>query len=99
MIKFQVLASQYYSKKSADVSLDDQSLTPDGTLDTELIAQRILSIPAKSPRQVLIKLDIMQNELAADMDLTAPISRKHIMMFAALQADIIELMASMDGGE
>jgi hypothetical protein len=41
----------------------------------------------------------MQNELAADMDLAAPISRKHIMMFAALQADIIELMASMDGGE
>ena len=62
---------------------------------SEELAHYVLTIPVSEPRQVLIKLNILENELATDMDLTAPVEGRHLLMFAALKADMIALLAQL----
>ena len=84
----------YYAAKGAEsdpTSFDDLM---NDALRTETLAQKILSMPAITPGQVLKKLSIIDEELLADLDCEAPVERRHIVAFAALKVDIVRLLAS-----
>jgi hypothetical protein len=91
--EFDRAVSKYYLQKSVE---SDPSLLPlldEGQPGSEELAQNLLVIPSRQPRHVLVKLNILENELATDMDLAAPVDGKHLRMFAALKADMIALLA------
>lgn len=92
---FDNFVSHYYYLKSIE-----QNLSPQNSISTlggssEELAEQLLKTPVSEPRQVLLKLNILDNELSNDMDCTMPVGRKHLMIFAALKADIITLMAEL----
>ena len=84
----------YYSAKGAESSANSFDALLDDALRTETLAQKILSMPAMTPSQVLKKLSIIDSELLADLDCEAPVERRHIIAFAALKVDIVRLLAS-----
>ncbi len=93
--EFDRAVSRYYLQKSVE---SDPSLLPMLHAEeafSEELAHKVLSIPVSEPRHVLIKLNILENELATDMDLTAPVEGRHLLMFAALKADMIALLAQL----
>ena len=92
---FDNFVSHYYYLKSIE-----QNMAPQNSISTlggssEELAEQLLKTPVSEPRQVLLKLNILDNELSNDMDCTMPVGRKHLMIFAALKADIITLMAEL----
>jgi hypothetical protein len=92
---FDTAVAQYYRQKAIEhdpFTVEDISATE---ADSENLAQRLLIMPVSEPRHVLVKLNILENELSADMDLEAPVDRKHLLMFAALKVDLMKLMADM----
>ena len=62
---------------------------------SEDLANQLLNMPVSEPRQMLLKLNIMENELANDMDCALPVGRKHLLLFAALKVDLITLLAEV----
>jgi len=87
--------SHYYYLKSVEQDLlSSQSLTNKGNT-SEDIANELLNTLVSEPRQLLLKLNIMENELANDMDCATPVGRRHLMLFAALKADLITLLAEL----
>jgi hypothetical protein len=87
--------SHYYYLKSVEQDLlSSQSLTNKGNT-SEDIANELLNTLVSEPRQMLLKLNIMENELANDMDCATPVGRRHLMLFAALKADLITLLAEL----
>jgi len=84
----------YYAAKGAESDPNSFDDLMNDTLRTETLAQKILSMPAITPGQVLKKLSIIDEELLADLDCEAPVERRHIVAFAALKVDIVRLLAS-----
>ena len=94
--RFDRLISSYYRQKSLEQDTTSvQACQTSGTSSEEL-AMTILTAEVGEARQVLLKLNILENELATDMDMAAPVDRKHLLMFAGLKADLISLMARLD---
>jgi hypothetical protein len=94
-LNFDAIVSQYYLKKSMESDSSDSVLLYNQGCTSEELAQKCLAIPASEPRHVLVKLNILENEFAIDMDLAAPVERKHLLMLAALKADMITLLAKL----
>ena len=92
---FDNFVSQYYYLKSIEQNFTSQNSVSTHGESSEELAEQLLKTPVREPRQVLLKLNILDNELSNDMDCTMPVGRKHLMIFAALKADIITLMAEM----
>lgn len=84
----------YYAAKGAEANPNSFDSLMSDTLRTESLAQKILSMPAMTPGQVLKKLSIIDEELLADLDCEAPVERRHIVAFAALKVDIVRLLAN-----
>ena len=84
----------YYAAKGAESNPNSFDSLMSDTLRTESLAQKILSMPAMTPGQVLKKLSIIDEELLADLDCEAPVERRHIVAFAALKVDIVRLLAN-----
>jgi hypothetical protein len=87
--------SRYYYLKSVEQDLlSSQAFMNNGETSEEL-ANQLLNMPVSEPRQMLLKLNIMENELANDMDCALPVGRKHLLLFAALKVDLITLLAEL----
>jgi len=95
MTLFDQAVSQYYLQKAKEHDLSSLEAVEMNAVGSNELAHRLLILPAGEPRQVLMKLNILENELATDMDLAAPVDRKHLVSFAALKADLIGLLAQM----
>ena len=92
---FDKIISHYYYLKSVEQDLlSSQSLVNKGAT-SEDIAYQLLTMPASEPRQMLLKLNILENELANDMDCATPVGRRHLILFATLKADLITLLAEL----
>ena len=92
--RFDQALMEYYAAKGAETNTRSFDALMDDTLRSEALAQEILSMPAMTPGQVLMKLTIIDAELLADIDCEAPVERRHIVAFAALKVDIVRLLAS-----
>jgi hypothetical protein len=92
--EFDHLVSRYYCLKGKEQNLSSDDINLSGNESSEAVAQKLLEMPLSEPRQVLLKLNILDNELTTDMDCAETVGRKHLLIFAALKADIIEIMAS-----
>jgi len=92
-LDFDKFVSHYYYLKSVEQNLSSPTALVTAGEGSEELAERLLKTPVSEPRQLLLKLNILDNELSNDMDCTQPVGRKHITIFAALKADIITLMA------
>jgi hypothetical protein len=90
---FDKFVSHYYYLKSVEQNLSSPEALVISREGSEELAERLLKAPVSEPRQLLLKLNILDNELSNDMDCTQPVGRKHLTIFAALKADIITLMA------
>jgi hypothetical protein len=87
--------SRYNYLKSVEQDLlSSQAFMNNGETSEEL-ANQLLNMPVSEPRQMLLKLNIMENELANDMDCALPVGRKHLLLFAALKVDLITLLAEL----
>ena len=91
---FEQALMDYYAAKGAESNPNSFDSLMSDTLRTESLAQKILSMPAMTPGQVLKKLSIIDEELLADLDCEAPVERRHIVAFAALKVDIVRLLAN-----
>ena len=87
--------SDYYLQKAKEHDLSSLEAVSADATDSNELAHRLLLMPVSEPRHVLMKLNILENELATDMDLAAPVERKHLLNFAALKADMISLLAQI----
>ena len=92
--EFDRLVSRYYFLKGKEQNPAAEDISAAGDDSSEAVAQKLLEMPLNEPRQVLLKLNILDNELTTDMDCAETVGRKHLLIFAALKADIIEIMAS-----
>ena len=92
---FDQTVSQYYLQKAKEHDVSSLEAVEMNAVGSNELAHRLLIIPASEPRHILMKLNIFENELATDMDLAAPVDRKHLLNFAALKADMIGLLAQL----
>lgn len=90
---FDRAVTEYYYCRSIEADPSSFESIVDNALQSERLAQQILSMPALSGRQVLAKLAIIDAELLSDLDCEAPIERRHLLAFAALKVDIVRLLA------
>ena len=95
-VRFDRLISSYYGQKSLEQDTASVEACQTSGPSSEELAMTILTSEVGEARQVLLKLNILENELATDMDMAAPVDRKHLLMFAGLKADLIGLMARID---
>ena len=87
--------SRYYYLKSVEQDLLSSQVFMNNGETSEDLANQLLNMPVSEPRQMLLKLNIMENELANDMDCALPVGRKHLLLFAALKVDLITLLAEL----
>jgi len=87
--------SHYYYLKSVEQDLLSAQCLANKGDTSEDIANQLLNTLVSEPSQLLLKLNIMENELANDMDCATPVGRRHLMLFAALKADLIALLAEL----
>ncbi len=92
---FDSYVSHYYFLKSVEQNTSSSAVLAVDYESSEKLAEIVLKIPVSEPRQLLLKLNILGNELANDMDCAEPVGRKHLMSFAAIKADLISIMAAM----
>ena len=93
---FDRAVTEYYYCRSLEADPSSFESIVDNALQSERLAQQILSMPASSSRQVLAKLAIMDAELLSDLDCEAPVERRHLLAFATLKVDIVRLLAEKD---
>ncbi len=91
--RFDRAVVEYYSSKSVESDPTSLDAIAHNALQSEKLAQKILSMPAMTMRQVLEKLSVLDAELLSDLDCEAPVERRHIVAFAALKVDIVRLLA------
>lgn len=94
--QFDCAVMDYYRSKSVETDYGSFEAIAENALQSEKLAQKILSMPATSARQVLTKLSILDAELLADLDCEAPVERRHIVAFATLKVDIVSLLAQTE---
>ena len=94
--RFDRAVMDYYASKSVEANHDSFDAIVENALQSEKLAQKILSMPATSARQVLTKLSILDAELLSDLDYEAPVERRHIVAFATLKVDIVRLLAQIE---
>ena len=92
---FDKYISRYYYLKSVEQDLLSSQAFMNNGETSEDLANKLLNMPVSEPRQMLLKLNIMENELANDMDCALPVGRKHLLLFAALKVDLITLLAEV----
>lgn len=94
--QFDCTVISYYASKSVEADRSSFDAIADNALQSEKLAQKILSMPAMTAPQVLAKLSILDAELLSDLDCEAPIDRRHIVAFATLKVDIVRLLAQIE---
>lgn len=94
--RFDHAVVEYYSSKSVESDPRLLDAIAHNALQSEKMAQKILSMPAMTMRQVLEKLSVLDAELLSDLDCEAPVERRHIVAFAALKVDIVRLLADQE---
>jgi hypothetical protein len=94
--RFDRAVMDYYQSKSVEADHGSFDAIAENALQSEKLAQKILSLPAMSARQVLAKLSILDAELMTDLDCEAPVERRHIVAFATLKVDIVRLLAQKE---
>lgn len=94
--RFDRAVMDYYQSKSVEADHGSFDAIAENALQSEKSAQKILSMPATSARQVLTKLSILDAELLSDLDCEAPVERRHIVAFATLKVDIVRLLAQKE---
>ena len=94
--RFDRAVMDYYASKSVEADHGSFEAIAENALQSEKLAQKILSMSATSARQVLTKLSILDAELLTDLDCEAPVERRHIVAFAALKVDIVRLLAQKE---
>ena len=87
------LISQYYHAKSIEQDTSSMEFAHELAESSEELAFSILTKNAVEPRQVLLKLNILENELATELESGMPLDGKYLIMFAGLKADLIRLVA------
>ena len=90
------LISQYYNAKSVEQDTSSLAFTQDLARSSEELAFEILVKQATAPRQILHKLNILENELAIELENGASFDGKYLVMFSGLKADLIRLVARVD---
>lgn len=86
------LISRYYEAKSVEQDTGSLDFAQELTESSEELAFTILTKPVSEPRQVLVKLNILENELATELESGGPFDGKYLVMFAGLKADLIRLI-------
>jgi hypothetical protein len=94
--RFDRAVMDYYQSKSVEADHGSFEAIAENALHSENLAQKILSMPATSARQVLTKLSVLDAELLSDLDCEAPVERRHIVAFATLKVDIVRLLAQTE---
>jgi len=94
--RFDRAVMDYYQSKSVEADHGSFDAIVENALQSEKSAQKILSMPATSARQVSTKLSILDAELLSDLDCEAPVERRHIVAFATLKVDIVRLLAQKE---
>ena len=90
------LISQYYYAKSVEQDTSSLDFVQELDRSSEELAFSILTKQAVEPRQVLLKLNILENELATELENGAPLDGKYLVMFAGLKADLIRLIGKVE---
>lgn len=93
---FDRLVSQYYYAKSVEQDTSSLEFAQDLARSSEELAFSILTRSISEPRHVLLKLNIMENELATELENGGPFDGKYLVMFAGLKADLIRLAAQVE---
>jgi hypothetical protein len=90
------LISQYYHAKSIEQDMSSLEFAQLLNRSSEDLAFSILTKGAIEPRHVLLKLNILENELANELEMGAPLDSKYLVMFAGLKGDLIRLAAQVE---
>jgi hypothetical protein len=93
---FDRLVSQYYYAKSLEQDTSSLEFAQDLAKSSEELAFTILTKCISEPRHVLSKLNILENELATELENGEPFDGKYLVMFAGLKADVIRLAAQVE---
>lgn len=93
---FDRLVSQYYHAKSVEQDTSSLEFAQDLYKSSEELAFAILTKSVAEPRQILLKLNILENELATELEGGAPLDGKYLVMFAGLKADLIRCVARVE---
>lgn len=93
---FDRLISQYYYAKSIEQDTSSLEFAQDLPKSSEELAFSILTKSISEPRHVLLKLNILENELATELENGGPFDGKYLVMFAGLKADLIRLAAQVE---
>lgn len=93
---FDRLVSQYYYAKSVEQDTSSLEFAQDLGKSSEELAFAILTKSISEPRHVLLKLNILENELTTELENGGPFDGKYLVMFAGLKADLIRLAAQVE---
>lgn len=93
---FDKIVSQYYYAKSVEQDTRSLEFVRELERSSEDLAFSILTKHAVEPRQMLIKLNILENELAVELENGNPLDGKYLVMFAGLKADLIRVISQAD---
>lgn len=91
---FDKLISQYYYAKSVEQDTSSLEFAENLEKSSEELAFSILTKAAIEPRQILLKLNILENELAIELENGGGLDGRYLVMFAGLKADLIRLIAA-----
>ena len=94
--KIDELISFYYLRKSIEQNTENLEFLTDDGCSSEELAYQILAAKIDRPRHVLLKLNILENELSDHIDCGEALDPRVLMMFAGLKADLINLIAQAD---
>jgi hypothetical protein len=90
------IISQYYKAKSIEQDTSTLGFAQDLDKSSEELAFDILVKQSTAPRQILHKLNILENELATELENGAAFDGKYLVMLSGLKADLILLLARVE---
>lgn len=90
------LISQYYNAKSIEQNTSSLDFAQGLDRSSEELAFDILVKQSTAPRQILHKLNILENELSIELENGAGFDSRYLVMFSGLKADLIRLIARVD---
>ena len=88
------LISAYYLQKSIEQDQSSLECSEDGFTGSADIVQRLMAAHCATPRQLLLKLNIFENELTDEIENGSGIESCALLLFAGIKRDVMDLLVA-----
>lgn len=90
------LISAYYLQKSIEQDQSSLEFSEESFTGSADIVRHLMGAPSSTPRHVLLKLNIFENELTDEIENGSGIGSEALLLFAGIKRDVMNLLAARD---